>query len=210
MGGHVRSMGSIQPPRILSQRPDGTTVRPGANAECTRSSRTAPFSRSRSHPTRRLPHIPTAIDRRPDGKNYLRGWHNASKKSINFSLFCHAYPLRRAAARKQKKGGANFPTLFQARCLLASHDQPRVRSLGGYDEELFSIPLMLIPAMRHRLGHLLCYSPPPHAHTLLVIGPAENVVAEIPDMMMAAEITSATRIFRIVLLPFCYKNGAFY
>ena len=53
----------------------------------------------------------------------------------------------------------------------------------------------------------LCYSPPlPSAHTLLEIWPVENVVIEIPDMMKAAEIMSATRIFRIVLLPFCYRN----
>jgi hypothetical protein len=54
--------------------------------------------------------------------------------------------------------------------------------------------------MRHRLGHLLCYyPPPPHAHRLLVNWPVENVVIEIPDMMKAAEIKSATRIFRMVL-----------
>jgi len=47
----------------------------------------------------------------------------------------------------------------------------------------------------------LYYSPPPpSAHTLLIIWPVENVVAETPDMMKAAEIMSATIIFRIVLL----------
>ena len=60
--------------------------------------------------------------------------------------------------------------------------------------------------MRNRLGRLLCYSPPPHAHTLLVIWPVENVVTEIPDMMKAAEIMSATIIFRIVLSPFVMRT----
>lgn len=62
------------------------------------------------------------------------------------------------------------------------------------------MPLKLASPMRHRLGHLLCYyPPPPHAHTLLVTWPVETVVTEIPEMMKAAETINATRIFRIVL-----------
>jgi hypothetical protein len=43
------------------------------------------------------------------------------------------------------------------------------------------------------------YSPPSSAHTLAVNWPAENVVAEIPDTMKAAERMSAMIILRMSL-----------